>query len=529
MLTLNSMSCTLPDGKRLLEKITFTLNDQEKAALVGNNGVGKSIVFRIIAKEFPYQGSVVAQQTPYYIPQLFGQFDHYTVGMALRVDSTLNALRRILNGQATDHDLSEVGDDWTLEDRIAEALEQWQLPNLTPDSRLSDLSGGQRTKVFLAGLTIHDPKFILLDEPTNHLDSFSRKLLYQFIERTAATMLITSHDRLLLNLLSPVFELSTKRLVRYGGNYEFYIRQRQVEIDALVHDVNNKEKAIRKAKEKARETIQRQQKLDARGKSKQMKAGLPTILQKTFKDRAEKSTAKTIDVHADKIADLASELNSLREGIPDLSRMKLDIDNSALHTGKVMVEAAGVNVRYSDLVWNEDLSFTIYSGERIAVKGKNGSGKTTLLKIIQGNMTPSTGTAKRAPFKSLYIDQDYSFINDNITLSEQARLFNSSLLEEYEVNIRLNRFLFPKETWQKQCRLLSGGERMRLTLCCLSIAHTAPDMIILDEPTNNLDIQSVDILASALNEYKGTLVVVTHDDWFLQQIHTHREIVVSAG
>ena len=116
MLTLNRVSCTLPDGKRLFEKITFTLNKHEKAALVGNNGVGKSIVFRIIANDFPCQGTVAAQQTPYYIPQLFGQFDHYTVGTALRIDSKLHSLRKILNGQATEHDLSEVGDDWSLED-----------------------------------------------------------------------------------------------------------------------------------------------------------------------------------------------------------------------------------------------------------------------------------------------------------------------------------------------------------------------------------------------------------------------------
>lgn len=526
MLTLNSVSCTLPDGKRLFENITFALNANEKAALVGNNGVGKSIIFRIIAAEFPCQGTVVAQQPPYYIPQLFGQFDHYTVGQALRVDSKLHALKAILNGQATEQYLNILADDWSLEDRIAEALEHWQLPVLNADSPLRELSGGQRTKAFLAGLMIHDPKLILLDEPSNHLDISSRRLLYRFIERTTSTMLVTSHDRTLLNLLTPVYELSAKGLVQYGGNYDFYTHQRQLEMEALAHDVKNKEKTIRKAKEKARETIQRQQKLDARGKGKQAKAGLPKILQNTFKDRAEKSTARISDVHAEKIAGLATELNVLRDGLPDMSRMKLDIDNSALHAGKLMVEATGVNFRYSDPLWTGDLSFVIYSGERIAVKGNNGSGKTTLLKIILGNLSPSTGTARRAAFRSLYIDQEYSLINDNMTLTEQANLFNTSHLEEHEINIRLNRFLFPKETWPKRCGLLSGGERMRLTLCCLSIAHTAPDMIVLDEPTNNLDVQSVDILTSAINEYQGTLIVVSHDERFLQDVKVQREIVV---
>ncbi|HTF18114.1 MAG TPA: ABC-F family ATP-binding cassette domain-containing protein [Chryseolinea sp.] len=526
MLTLNGVSFTLPNGKRLLENITLSLNNHEKAALIGNNGVGKSTLLHVIAGDIQCQGTVVTQKPPYYVPQLYGQFDHITLAQGLRVDAKLHALKSILNGQATEHHFAVIDDDWSFEDRIMEAMDYWQLPRLDLDSPLRHLSGGQRTRIFLAGLMIHDPQFILLDEPTNHLDIASRRLLYEIIEQTPTTMLITSHDRTLLNLLNPVFELSFRGVKQYGGNYDFYSRQRQIEIDALAHDVRNKEKTLRKAKERARETMQRQQKLDARGKGKQEKAGLPTILQNTLKNRAEKSTAKINDVHEEKIAGIATELNGLREGLPDTSRMKLDIDHSALHVGKLLFEATGVNYQYVDPVWPTHLNVRIYSGERVSVKGKNGSGKTTLLRMILGNLNPSRGSVRRAEFKSLYIDQEYTLINTDLTVSEQAHQFNASHFEEHDINIRLNRFLFPKDTWQKRCGLLSGGERMRLLLCCLSIAHTAPDMIVLDEPTNNLDIQSAEILTSAINEYQGTLVVVTHDEQFLREVQVGRVIVV---
>ena len=144
--------------------------------------------------------------------------------------------------------------------------------------------------------------------------------------------------------------------------------------------------------------------------------------------------------------------------------------------------------------------------------------------MILGSIEPQTGKACRANNKSVYIDQDYSLINNQLNVYEQAQQFNDSALQEHEIKIRLNRFLFTKEEWDKPCRVLSGGERMRLMLCCLTIGNQSPDIIVLDEPTNNLDIQNVEILTAAINQYRGTLLVVSHDEIFLEQVQIERTI-----
>jgi len=208
-----------------------------------------------------------------------------------------------------------------------------------------------------------------------------------------------------------------------------------------------------------------------------------------------------------------------------MDKMKMDFDNSALHKGKILITARDVNFGYDDrLLWMTPLNFQIRSSERIALKGLNGSGKTTLIKMILGELEPLSGTIDKAGVKAIYIDQDYSLINNNINVYEQAQRFNSGALQEHKMKIRLNRFLFTEAYWDKPCKVLSGGEKMRLILCCLTISNKAPDLIILDEPTNNLDIQNIEILTAAINEYRGTLLVVSHDEYFLKEIEVERLI-----
>ncbi|MEO6282254.1 MAG: ATP-binding cassette domain-containing protein, partial [Dyadobacter sp.] len=388
-------------------------------------------------------------------------------------------------------------------------------------------SGKSTLLQILAGITIHSPEIVLLDEPSNHLDSVSRGILYDYIKSTTATVVVVSHDRTLLNLLNTVYELSKRGITVYGGNYEFYAEQKAVESEALNQDLKSKEKALRKVKEIERESLERQQKLDARGKKKQEKAGLPTISMNTFKNNAEKSTSRIKGVHAEKVGAISQDLSQLRASMSDMDKMKVNLDHSELHKGKVLVTAKDINFGYDhQLLWKDSMSFQITSGERIAIKGQNGSGKTTLIKMLLGNLLPQSGTIERADMKVIYIDQDYSLIDNNLTVYEQAQHYNSGALQEHEVKIRLNRFLFTKEYWDKPCIALSGGEKMRMMLCSLTISNQAPDMIILDEPTNNLDIQNIEILTAAISDYQGTLLVVSHDEYFLKQIHMVHSITL---
>jgi len=311
----------------------------------------------------------------------------------------------------------------------------------------------------------------------------------------------------------------------YGGTYQFYREQKWLESNALKEDIQSKEKALRKAKEKERETVERQQKLDSRGKAKQEKAGVARIMMNTLRNNAEKSTSKIKSVHDEKIGGLSQELHMLRSSRPEVDTIRFGFADSTLHKGKVLVNATGINFRHgTQRLWKENLSLQIRSGERIALQGQNGSGKTTLIKLLLGSLEPQEGIVERAEAGSVYIDQEYSLLYNHLSVYEQVQHFNTAALQEHEMKIRLHRFLFTKEDWDKPCSAVSGGERMRLMLCCLTIGHQSPDIVVLDEPTNNLDIQNVEILTAAVNEYRGTLIVVSHDEMFLQQTKIERTI-----
>ncbi|RZL36406.1 MAG: ABC-F family ATP-binding cassette domain-containing protein [Pedobacter sp.] len=526
MLILQNISYIHPSKDLLFSDVNLTVKNHEKIALIGNNGAGKSTLLKIIAGEFqPLSGYTNVEDEPYCVPQIFGQFNHLTIAQALRIEDKLKALKEILNGNTSDENFNLLNNDWTIEDRYKEALNYWQLYDLDLSQKLGTLSGGQKTKVFLVGIFIHKPELVLLDEPSNHLDVSGRQLLYNFIQTTKSSLIVVSHDKKLLNLLDKICELSRNGIKVYGGNYDFYNEQKQIENNTLNQDIQSKEKALRKAKEKERETIERQQKLDSRGKGKQEKAGVARIMMNTLRNNAENSTSKLKSIHVEKIGGISQELQELRSLLPDIDKMKFGFDNSALHKGKILFTATNINFAYNTQpIWNNNLNFQIKNGERIALKGQNGSGKTTLIKLILGDIEPQTGTIYQADNKSVYIDQDYSLLDNKLKVYDQAQQFNVSALQEHEIKIRLNRFLFIKDDWDKACSTLSGGERMRLSLCCLTINRKAPDVIIFDEPTNNLDIQNVEILTSAINDYQGTIIVVSHDETFLEQIHIERKI-----
>lgn len=532
MLTIQNLSYTHPDKTLLFRNINLTINPNEKIALIGNNGSGKTTLLKIIAGELQSSDGILKTDAqPYYIPQIFGQYDHLTIAEALRIDQKLKALHEILSGNVSEKNYDLLTDDWTIEERCWAALNEWQLNGLDLSQKIATLSGGQKTKIFLAGISIHQPELVLLDEPSNHLDISGRHRLYDFIENTKYSLIVVSHDRKLLNHLNIVCELSKNGIAVYGGNYDFYKEQKQIKLDALSQDIQSKEKALKKARKKERETIERRQKLDTRAKKNLANAGLPKIVANTWRNSAEKSTAKIEGAHAEKTGNISQELQELRSSLPETDTMKFGFDHSALHQGKILFTASDINFSYENekYIWPKPLSFRITSGERIAIKGPNGSGKTTLINIILGTFTPQRGIATVTESRSVYIDQDYSLINNKLTIQEQAEQFNTSALHEHEVKIRLNRFLFTKEDWDKPCFTLSGGERMRLMLCCLSIADQSPDIIVLDEPTNNLDISNIKILTKAINDYQGTLLVISHDETFLEDVNIRRTIELTVS
>lgn len=515
-----------PDKEVLFRTISFTVNKGQKVALIGNNGSGKSTLLRVIAGDLSAsEGEIVCSSPPYYIPQHFGQYNNQTIAQSLRIDKKLTALHAILAGDVSEENFTLLDEDWTIEERSIVALSDWGLGHLTLEQPLASLSGGEKTKVFLSGIQIHTPDIILMDEPTNHLDIDSRRKLYSFIESTHATLLIVSHDITLLNKLPFTWELTRSGIVAYGGNYDFYKEQKETELQAMQASLDEKEKELRLAKKVAREVAERKQREDSRGKKRNEKKGVPRILMGGLKNKAEKSTAKLKDIHADKMDDLKENIKHIQNSLPDNRFMKLDLNSSSLHTGKILITAKDIDFSYEkEKLWQEPLTFQIRSGDRFAVKGKNGSGKTTLFKVITGELLPQKGELIRADFHYVYIDQEYSIIENALTLLEQVEKYNTSHLQDHEIKTMLNRFLFPYHVWDKKCESLSGGEKMRLLLCCLMVNSNTPDMILLDEPTNNLDIQSANILLSVIKEYKGTVLAISHDLHFIQETGIEKTI-----
>ena len=542
-ISIQQISYIHPDKEVLFSDLNFAISKGQKLGLVGNNGCGKSTLLQIIAGQLsPSSGVIVRPDDLYYIPQHFGQYDSLTIAQALQIERKQQALHAILAGDVSNENFTILNDDWNIEERSIAALDLWGLGQFTLSYPMNLLSGGEKTRVFLAGMDVHHPSVILMDEPTNHLDSSGRQRLYDWVEKYRSTLLVVSHDRTLLNLLPEICELEKHQINYYGGNYEFYKEQKTLMQEALQQRIEEKEKALRIARKVARETAERRDKQNVRGEKSNIRKGVPRIVLNALQGKSEKSTSKLTGVHQEKAEKLTNERNQLRGSLSPTAALKTDFNSSSLHTGKILVTAKEINFSYhsnsinNDIqensiskqqLWQAPVSFQLKSGDRLRIEGANGSGKTTLLKLITGQLQPQEGTLTRTDFSYVYLNQEYSIIDDRNSILEQAYAFNSRNLPEHEIKIILNRYLFPASEWDKSCRKLSGGEKMRLAFCCLMISNNTPDMFILDEPTNNLDIQSIEIITATIKNYAGTVIAISHDNYFIQEIGVEQCILLS--
>lgn len=551
-ISIQQISYIHPDKEVLFSDLNFAVSKGQKLGLVGNNGCGKSTLLQIIAGQLsPSSGVIVRPTDIYYIPQHFGQYDSLTIAEALQIDCKQQALHAILAGDTSTDNFSLLDDDWNIEERSAAALSSWDIGQFPLSHSMNLLSGGEKTRVFLAGMDIHNPSAILMDEPTNHLDVLGRKRLYDWVEKCRSTLLLVSHDRTLLNLLPEICELEKHQISYYGGNYEFYKEQKTMMQQALQQRIEEKEKALRIARKIAREVAERRDKQNVRGEKANNRRGVPRIVLNSLQSKSEKSTSKLSSAHQEKTEKLTNERNKLQNLLSPTSTLKTDFNSPSLHTGKILVTAKDINfsyqlspdiidiqdIKYSQnittdttckevFLWKSPISFQLKSGDRLCIEGANGSGKTTLLKLIIGQLKPLEGILTRTDFSYIYLNQEYSIIDNRNSILEQAYYFNSRNLAEHEIKIILNRYLFPASEWDKSCSKLSGGEKMRLAFCCLMISNNTPDIFILDEPTNNLDIHSIEIITNTIKNYTGTVVVISHDTYFIREIGVDQRILL---
>lgn len=475
-ISIQQISYIHPDKEILFSDLNFSISKGQRLGLVGNNGCGKSTLMQIIAGQLsPSNGTVVRPDDIYYIPQHFGQYDSLTIAQALRIDRKQQALHAILAGDASNENFMILNDDWNIEERSMAALDTWGLGEFTLSYPIYLLSGGEKTRVFLAGTVIHNPSVVLMDEPTNHLDLSGRKRLYGWVEKCHSTLLVVSHDRTLLDLLPEICELEKHQITYYGGNYEFYKKQKMIMQQALQQRIEEKDKALKLAQKISRETAERRDKQNVHGEKANIKKGVPRIILNALQSKSEQSTSKLSSIHQEKTEKLVNERNQLRSSLSSVTTLKTDFNSSPLHRGKILVTAKEINFSYQNdwntntdrstdnypdpnqpknFLWQSPISFQIRSGDRITIEGNNGSGKTTLLKLITGQIQPLTGSLFKAEFTYIYLNQEYSIIDDRKSILEQAYIFNTRNLPEHELKTILNRYLFPATVWEKPCKNL---------------------------------------------------------------------------
>ena len=338
---LSGVSYRYRNQQFLFEELDLSVPAGGKVAVVGDNGAGKSTLLKLIAGELaPAAGSIACSSRPYYVPQQLAAAG-ISAASVLGVADQLDALRAICGGTADPRCYDVLADDWNVEARCRAALDHWGLPHVGLTDPVDALSGGERTKLCLAGILVHKPAVVLLDEPTNHLDTSGRHRLYDFIRASRATIVAVSHDVALLDLLGTTCELTAKGLKVYGGNYDFYRERKQAEEDALAQQVDCERTALRMARKKAQEVRERQERRMRQGE--RHKDQLPRILRRTVKDRGERTEAQLVGKHAEQIGGSRERLDELRSRQRTQCELKIDFDDAQLHDGKLLVRADGLN------------------------------------------------------------------------------------------------------------------------------------------------------------------------------------------
>jgi ATPase subunit of ABC transporter with duplicated ATPase domains len=514
------------DGRAILEDITLGFG-RERTGLVGPNGSGKTTLIRLLAGDLePTAGHVHRAAAVAVLPQEFRPPAAAPLAAVLRIDARLAALRRLEAGTAEPDDLETVGDDWDLAERAAAVLDRFGLGHLPLDRPLDGVSGGEATRVALAGLALGQPDFLLLDEPTNHLDAASRRALHRFVEGWAGGMVCVSHDRALLRRMDRIVELRAGGAQVYGGNYDAYRARRDADDEAAGRELASARAALRAAEREAREQRERQARREAQGRRDREGANMPKILLNGRRAQAQATGARVRSVTEREVAERRARAAAARGRVEEREIPRFDLPSSGLAAGRTVLEMEGVTVRYPGAPRPvlDRVSLRIVGPERVAIVGPNGSGKSTLLRVALGRLRPDTGSVRTLPDAEVaFLDQRGADLEPDLSiLAGFARLQPGSTPND--AHAALARMLFPNESALQPVGTLSGGERLRASLACVLGGPRPPSLLVLDEPTNHLDLDALEALEAALRAFDGAILVVSHDVDFLRAIGVERVV-----
>ncbi|CDG14110.1 ABC transporter, ATP-binding protein [Serratia marcescens subsp. marcescens Db11] len=515
---LHQLTCQFADGETLFGPLDLAF-DRQRCGLVGRNGVGKTQLLRLIAGlDRPGNGHVESHAALAYVAQQPEIAADTTLAQLLGYGEVFAALARLEQGRPLADDIDRLEGRWDLNDRLQNAFAAAGLPAFDPLRSASSLSGGERMRAALCGALIGEGDFLLLDEPTNHLDSVGRAWLYQQLDQWRGGLLIASHDRQLLARMARIVELTPGALRSYGSNYDDYRRQRDTEQQAARADLEH-------AREERRRTRARQQKEHdmSQRRSAQTLRVVDTLNIASFERVAYKSAAKESlgtlrKQHQDQRDSLDAAVREAYQRVEEEQPVLLALPGSEVSANKQVLVLERLQLPF---VSAPPLDLRIDGPMRVALTGPNGCGKSTLLKTVLGQLTALSGHC-HCPLSTAYLDQTLSQLDPNLSVMEHLGLQDSPLAEG-ALRTRLAQLQLGADRIALPLGSLSGGERLKAALACALWRQQPAQLLLLDEPTNHLDLASSLAIETALADFPGAMLVVSHDEDFLQALRpTHR-------
>ncbi len=506
-ITLIDLDFVWPDGTVALSGLNATLSTG-RTGLVGANGSGKSTLLRLIAGQLtPTGGRILTGGDVAYLPQTLTLDAALSIADVLGVGAKLTALRAIESGSATERDFDVIGEDWDVADRAAEALRVIGLGPADTDRTVGQVSGGEAMLLAITALRLEPAAITLLDEPTNNLDRDARTRLFDLIADWPGTLVIVSHDVALLNRMEHTAELHDQRLTSFGGPYLQWRAHVETEQAAAAQAVSAAEQSVRVHK---RQRAAAEIKLARRNRKAQKDYAnkrAPKIVMNNWAASAEVAAGKLRTGLDEKAAGAAEALQAAEARLRNEEHILVDLPDPGVPASRRLAELPSARG-----------PFVVMGPERIAIVGANGIGKTRLLDQLLAGTTGRLLTDRVG-----YLPQRIDGLDETASVMDTVRAAAPDA-DPALVRTRLARFLLRGDAVHRPVATLSGGERFRVALARLLLAEPPPQLIVLDEPTNNLDLASVDQLVDALRGYRGGLIVVSHDDDFLSRLDLDRTL-----
>ena len=512
---LTDCSFAWPDGAVVLDRVT-TAFGRGRTGLVGANGAGKSTLVSLVTGDLAATGGRVSTTGPVdLLPQRLRRGPDDTVADLLGIRPRLDALHAILGGDPDPRHFDALGDDWDLEARAVAALSEVGLDLETGDllRPVATLSGGQAVLTAVTGVRLRDRPVAVLDEPTNDLDLRSRGLLLDLVDRWRGTLVVVSHDRELLEHVDEIAELRDGSIRTSGGTWSEFEQRLDVERSAAERDLRDADQLLRAER---RQRIEAETTIARRARAGRRSAeSMPAIIAHARRNKAEATAGRLRSGHGDAEARARDQVDVASRAVRDDDAVRVDLPDPAIPAGRRLAE---LTVRGRTTV--------LQGPERIAVVGANGTGKTTLLEQLVGAPgarphpladTGATSFTERVAW--LPQRRDGLLDDDDTVLEHVARA--APAVPDRELRNALARLLVRGSVVDRTTATLSGGERFRVALAGLVLADPVPQLLVLDEPTNDLDMATTDHLVEVLAAWRGGLVVVSHDERFLDRLELH--------